>query len=142
MGVLDPLNPFGKAGSGKDIIISYKDKTVVGLTEPVKVFGPRGERKVLARIDTGATKSSIDVRLAADLKLGPIIKAKLVKSASGSGLRPMIQGTITIANKEITTEFTIADRSHMKYKILIGQNTMIDNGFIIDPSKKSQQESK
>ena len=138
MGVLDPLNPFGKSGSGKDIIIAYKDKTVVGLTEHVTAKSPKGERKVLARIDTGATKSSIDVRLAADLKLGPIIKAKLVKSASGSSLRPVVKATIIIANKEITSEFTLADRSHMKYKMLIGQNTLIDNGFIVDPAQKAE----
>lgn len=123
-------------GGRRDIVVEYKNKTVVGLTERVQVRGPGGQSKeVLARIDTGATKSSIDVRLAADLKLGPVIKTKLVKSASGTTLRPVVKATIEIANKSIPAELTIADRSHMKYRILIGQNILCDNGFIIDPAK-------
>ena len=32
-------------------------------------------------------------------------------------------------------ECTVADRSHMKYKMLIGQN-VLKKGFIIDPEEK------
>ena len=126
--------------SSRNIVVEYKNRTVVGLTESVLVKGPKGEKEVMARIDTGATKSSLDVKLASDLKFGPIIKTKLVKSASGSGLRPVIIGKITIANKEISSEFTLADRSHMKYKVLIGQNILIDNAFIIDSTKGTRGE--
>lgn len=123
-------------GTRRDIVVEYKNKTVVGLTERIIVKGPGGTRKeVLARIDTGATKSSIDVRLAAELRLGPVLKTKLVKSASGTTLRPVIKATLDLANKTLTTDFTIADRSHMKYRVLIGQNILCNNGFIIDPAK-------
>jgi len=125
----------GISGRGRDIIVAYKDKTVIGLTERALVIGPGGKKEVIARIDTGATKSSIDVKLAAKLKLGPVLKAKLVKSASGVTLRPMVEVDIHMANKKFKSEFTIADRSHMKYRILIGQNILSNNGFIIDPSK-------
>ena len=33
------------------------------------------------------------------------------------------------------SEFTIADRTHMKYKILVGQN-ILKEGFLVDPMKK------
>ena len=135
---MNPLNPFGASGTGRDIIIEYNNKAVVGLTEKVIIKGPRGEKEVFARIDTGATKNSIDVRLAAELRLGPIVKAKMVNSASGSGLRPVVEAELEIANKRFMVDFTIADRSHMKYRILIGQNTLINNGFIIDPSKPEE----
>ena len=106
---------------------------VIGLTE--KVYVHSGSKKaVTAKIDTGATKSSIDTNLAAKLKLGPVIKSKLVKSAHGSKLRPIIEATIEIAGKIIKSEFTLADRAHMKYRILIGQN-ILKHGFLIDPSK-------
>ena len=121
--------------SSRNIVVEYKNRTVVGLTERVLVKGPSGDKEVMARIDTGATKSSLDVKLASELKFGPIIKTKLVKSASGSALRPVIIGKIVIANKELTSEFTLADRSHMKYRVLIGQNILIDNAFIIDSTK-------
>jgi len=129
------------SGRGKDIIIDYKGKTVIGLTERILLKTPGGKSKdVLARIDTGATKSSIDVKLAAELKAGPILKAKLVKSASGTSVRPMVQCKLEIANKKVTSEFTIADRSHMKFRVLIGQNILCNNNFLIDPSKGTKGE--
>ena len=111
-------------------------KKVVGLTENITIFGgDKKGRKIIARIDSGATKSSVDVKLAAELKLGPIIKTKLVKSTHGNTLRPVVKGKIKIAGKTITSELTIADRTYMKYRILIGQNILKDANLIIDPHK-------
>lgn len=109
-------------------------KVVIGLTEKVAIQYHNGKKNVIAKIDTGATKSSIDTNLAAELKLGPVIKSKLIKSAHGSKLRPIIEATIELAGKKIKSEFTLADRAHMKYRILIGQNILKD-GFLIDPTK-------
>ncbi len=109
-------------------------KVVIGLAEKVAIEYQNGKKNVIAKIDTGATKSSIDTNLAAELKLGPVIKSKLVKSAHGSKLRPIIEATIELAGKKIKSEFTLADRAHMKYRILIGQN-ILKYGFLIDPTK-------
>ena len=109
-------------------------RVVIGLAEKVIVQYHNGKKSVIAKIDTGATKSSIDTNLAAELKLGPVIKSKLVKSAHGSKLRPVIEAAIELAGKKIKSEFTLADRAHMKYRILIGQNILKD-GFLIDPTK-------
>lgn len=109
-------------------------KVVIGLAEKVKVAHHGGNKIVIAKIDTGATKSSIDTNLAAELRLGPVIKSKLVKSAHGSKLRPIIEAEIELAGRKIKSEFTLADRAHMKYRILIGQNILKD-GFLIDPNK-------
>lgn len=109
-------------------------KTVIGLAEKVRIHHQKGSKSVIAKVDTGATKSSIDTNLAAELKLGPVIKSKLVKSAHGSKLRPIIEATIELAGKKIKSEFTLADRAHMQYRILIGQNILKD-GFLIDPTK-------
>ncbi len=124
-------------GDKRNIVIKYKKKTVVGLVENVKVQGPTGKKKeVMARIDSGATKSSIDVKLAAELSLGPILKAKLVKSASGKSLRPVVEAIILLADGEFKTDFTIADRADMKYRVLVGQN-ILKKGFLIDPAKEA-----
>ena len=115
----------------------YKDKVIVGLTERILVRGTLGkEEGLMARVDTGATKSSIDIKLAAELRLGPVIKTKIVRSASGSGIRPVVMVDVIIADKTFRTEFTLADRSQMKYKVLIGQD-ILRQGFLIDPVKKT-----
>ena len=93
------------------------------------------EEHVIAKIDTGATKSSIDMSLAKKLKLGPVITSKLVKSAHGNQLRPIIEAVIEIAGRKMKSEFTLADRAHMRYRVLIGVN-LLENGFLVDPSHK------
>ena len=111
------------------------EKIVIGLSEEIKLhLKNKKTKKVMAKIDTGATKSSIDSRLASELKLGPIIKTKVVKSAHGNMIRPVIEFTIGLADKTIMSEFTLADRSHLKFKVLIGQN-ILKQGFIIDPEQ-------
>ncbi|RME78189.1 hypothetical protein D6774_02035 [Candidatus Woesearchaeota archaeon] len=128
---------FPRLRSGQDITVQYSGKTVIGLIERVTLKGPSGKKKtVLARIDTGATKSSVDIRLAADLELGPILRSTTVKSASGTGVRPIVQAHINIKGKQLSNGFTLADRSHMKYPVLIGQDILI-NDFLIDPAKEA-----
>jgi len=109
-------------------------KTIVGLTEDVMLVGKK-RKKVVAKIDTGADKSSIDIRLAAELRLGPVVRTSFIKSASGSKVRPIISADIVFAGRNMKVHFSIADRAHMKYRVLIGKN-ILKKGFLIDPSKE------
>lgn len=117
------------------------DKTVVGLLEKVKLNGHSGNEEIIARMDTGATNSAIDLQLASKLKLGPVIESKIVKSTHGTKLRPVIEAEIDLCGRKIKDRFTLADRSHMRYPILIGQN-ILKQGFLIDPSKEMTGEAK
>lgn len=108
--------------------------STIGLTENVIVSGPTRKKKIKARIDTGAVISSIDRSLAKELKLGPIIKHKEVKSASGIKKRPFIKVKVEIMRRKFNFYFNMADRSKLKYRVLIGQN-ILRRGFIIDPLK-------
>ena len=110
------------------------EKTIVGLTARIVIFGKKGKKEVIARIDTGATNSSIDEKLAKELDVGPELKHAKVKSTHGTRYRPVVVVDILIAGHHKNSEFTVADRSHMKYKVLIGQN-ILKKGFLIDPSK-------
>ena len=115
--------------------MEFKNRIVIGLVETITILGnDNTEKELKARIDTGATKSSIDYKLARDLKLGPVVESRLVKSAHGSKLRPVVKATIIIKGKKISGKFTLADREHMKYRVLIGQN-ILKKGFLIDPNK-------
>ena len=111
-------------------------RAVLGLTEKVKIQGYNGAKIITARIDTGATKSSVDSYLASELQLGPIVETRLIRSAHGHTIRPVVHGKIEIEGQKLTASFTIADRKHMKYKMLIGQNILKLGKFIIDPLHK------
>ncbi len=116
-----------------------EQRPVLGLIESVLIIGNKGlQEKVLARIDTGATSSSIDERLAEKLDLGPMVRLKLVKSASGSKRRPLIKVKVKINGKIMEEEFTVADRTHMTYPLLIGQNILKKEKFLIDPLKRGE----
>ena len=119
------------------MVEKINDKIVIGYTEHIHIYGPEGkDMKVEARIDTGATKSSIDSSLAAKLKLGPIVGTKMVKSANGESVRPLIHVKLLVGKKEVEGEFSIADRNRLKFPVLIGQD-IISQGFIIDPEKEN-----
>lgn len=112
-----------------------KDKRVIGVIEKVTVYVRDRDITALARIDTGAHSNSIDLKLAEKLRTGPPQKTTVVKSASGSSVRPVLMLDIKIAGKKLRGRFTVADRAHLKYPLLIGRN-ILKNGFLIDPSKK------
>ena len=111
------------------------EKIIIGCTEKVTVYGPEGKKKtVTARIDTGATTNSIDTDLAAVLNLGPIVKTTHIRSALGDSTRPVIEVILKIAGKKLKSHFTLANRKHMNYSVLIGRN-LLKHGFLIDPSR-------
>ena len=112
-------------------------KIIIGLTEKVTIFSDDKSKKkeVIARVDTGAASNSIDAGLAAEMNLGPIIRTTVVKSANGQSLRPVVDVEISICNEDFRTTFTIADRSRMRYKILVGRKSLTKREFLIDPNK-------
>ena len=114
-------------------------KTVVGMVEVVTLYGEKHQKTLLARIDTGATRSSVDDTLAKELQLGPTIKTRLVKAAHGTRRRPIMKVRVKLAGHTMSAEFNVADRSHMKFKVLIGRN-VLRRGFLIDPSSPTLEE--
>ena len=112
------------------------EKVILGLTEEVTILGKNKNKAVMAKIDTGATGSSIDNKLAQELELAPGQKFIVVKSASGTRERPAIKVKIKLDGSTIEEEFTLADRSHLTYPVLIGQNILKKGNFLINPQQK------
>jgi len=105
-------------------------KITVGIVEDVEIKG----KKFKARIDTGAYRSSIDIDLAKKLGLGPVFKKVNVRSASGKSQREVIKAKVSIKGQEMEASFSIINREHMDYKVLIGRN-ILKRGFLIDATK-------
>lgn len=112
------------------------DKIRLRLIEDVTLVKRDGsEKKIKAKMDTGASLSSIDKKLASELKISHVLRSKLVKSANGKQIRPVVRVPLTIAGRTFEEEFTITDRSHLKFMMLIGIN-ILKQGFLVDPGKK------
>ncbi len=110
-------------------------KKVLGIVEKVKIIG-KGEAEALALVDTGAKLSSVDINLAAEAGIGPVIRTTKIKSASkDTGTRrAVLDATIEIAGRKFRTEVNIADRTKMAFPVLIGRSILQGN-FLVDSEK-------
>jgi hypothetical protein len=103
-----------------------------------------------ARIDTGATISSLDARDVsvsnniADFTLGrrygglrlrlPVVDWVQVRSSVGIEKRPVVQIGICLGPKLVRTLATLRDRSEMTYPFLVGRN-VLNGSFVVDTSR-------
>ncbi|MCE9643211.1 MAG: RimK/LysX family protein [Candidatus Andersenbacteria bacterium] len=112
--------------------------TVLGIEEEVIIFDHEGRQyPVLAKIDTGAYRTTIDENLAIRLGINsPVIIHKGVRGALGRQTRPVISLEMSLRNRNIKTHASLIDRSHMKYDMIIGRRDM--KGFYVNPSKIRQ----
>ncbi|GIW23108.1 MAG: hypothetical protein KatS3mg068_2115 [Candidatus Sericytochromatia bacterium] len=108
-----------------------KEKILIKAVEEIIIYGKNTTKVVKARIDTGASQSSIDKDLAKELGFNKYIGKINVISANGIQLRNMIEVNYSLAGKNIKAIFTISDRSNLNYKVLIGRNDL--KGFLINP---------
>lgn len=115
---------------------SEDSKKVVGTVEEIILRSAKGEKRVLARIDTGAKLSSLDAKIAEELGLNSeTTRIQKIRSSHGRSERPVVSVKVEVGGVEHFSEFTIIDRSHMKYLALIGRN-VLENGFLVDASRK------
>jgi hypothetical protein len=121
------------------------DKMIVGEVEDV-ILLPWGI-KLPARIDTGASTSSLDARDLkveggiADFKLSqkygglqlrlPIVDWLTIRSSEASEQRPIVEVEFCIGSKRVRTRVNLNDRSTVRYPVLIGRNALKEN-FVVD----------
>ncbi len=115
----------------------YTEPTVIGYIEQVVVSGTRGSKTVYAKSDTGATRSSIDVELAAEIGTGPIKDTVKVKSGSKkeSKTRGLVDTVIGVGGTQHTVTASVEDRSHMNYPLLLGRDILTN--YHVDVTRRA-----
>ena len=118
-----------------------KGPTIVGAIEPVLVRGTSGARRVLARIDTGASRTTIDLELAAKVGLGPVLDTVRVRAAISehAEMRPLVDAEITISGEKFNVPVAITDRGDMRYHVIIGLDILRSGPFLIDPARGAKR---
>ncbi len=116
------------------------EPVTVGYTEEVVVTGTSGSTTVVAKSDTGATRTSIDTGLAADIGAGPIKSKTRVKSGSvkRGKSRPVVDLVVGLGGTQHTVTASIEDRSHMDYPVLLGRDVL--KHYQVDVSKRADGE--
>lgn len=135
-GVQIGKNLFG--GSLEQEVAEITGQTVLGVIEPVQIIDSGSTSHTHpAKIDTGAWRTTIDKKLAKEYGLhSRIVHHKKVRGALGAQERPVVDLPIILHDTKIKTHAFVADRSHMKFDIIIGRRDL--RGFLVDPSKNTR----
>lgn len=114
-----------------------RSRRVIGPIERITIRGRRGKVKVLARIDTGASRTTVDTYLAARVGLGPVLDTVRVRAAVSEHpeTRALVDADIIIAGREFDVPAAITDRQDMRYHVIVGMDILRQSGFLIDPRK-------
>ncbi len=135
-----------------------KDHLTIGWLEHIALPG-LGVSRVEAKIDTGAYTSALHYqrlrvrtedgvkRLVVTFQMGGLRKTKVfrsfkrvtVKSSNGeTSRRYLISTQVKLAGHVVRTQFTLFDRSDMKYQVLLGRK-FLRGRFVVDVGGKNMR---
>lgn len=119
---------------GQDV--SRPTDLALGETEPVRITGPDGQTvETIARIDTGASSSSIDEEIAEELDLdlddAPTVT---VRSSLGEDERPVVGVGLQLAGETRALRASVSDRSELDEKVLLGREDLAGASVVVGQS--------
>lgn len=106
--------------------LSITESPRIGLEVQSYVSGVKKQRRIESKVDTGATRTSIDIELASELGLGPIKDYTVVRSANSKETkkRPVVKCTIKIKGITHDVNVSLEDRDHMTYDLILGRDIL------------------
>lgn len=118
-----------------------REKNVIGIVCSITLQGSLGSRSVLAKVDTGANRTSVDTELAAKVGLGPVTDTVKVKAASASHreTRPLVDAKVELGGRSFELPVSISDRADMKYPVIIGMDILAQGNFLIDATLENHE---
>ena len=116
-----------------------------------------------AKVDTGAYTSAIhctDIHIGADAQQRPVLLVRLldpghaeangrpltfadfalrdIRSSNGEVQeRYVIRATVQLYGENFETDFSLSDRSDMKYPVLLGRSLLRQGRFVVDVAKRN-----
>lgn len=119
------------------------ERPVIGVVEEITIRGSKGDIRVLARIDTGASRTTLDTDLAARAGLGPVFDRVRIRSSAADEPeeRDVVEAKIAIAGHEFDVAVAVTDRKDMRYHMIVGMDILRASGFLVDPSKGEYREN-
>ncbi len=143
LSLLIPILLFTPGSAGAE------EKIILGGVEDVILLPWR--IRLPARVDTGAAKSSLDARemkvqdeiieFKLPEKYGglrirlPIMGWRHIRTPEGLERRPVVELEICLGSKRIRTLVNLADRSMVKYPLILGRNALREN-FLVDVNRR------
>ncbi|MFB6111869.1 MAG: RimK/LysX family protein [Halobacteriaceae archaeon] len=127
--------PTGRAAGGE-----VDERKTIGYTEEVLVSGTSDTERIVAKSDTGASRTSVDTQLAASVGAGPIKDMTTVRSGSTKQgrSRPVVDIVVGIGGDRHTVAASLEDRSHMQYPLLLGRDIL--SAYQVDVGRQADEE--
>lgn len=121
-------------------MVSPTEPSIIGYTEEVVVSGTSGSETVIAKSDTGASRTSIDTKVAAAIGAGPIKEMTRVKSGSvrTAKSRPVVDVVVGVGGNRHTVSASVEDRGHMDYPVLLGRDIL--KNYQVDISRRVDED--
>lgn len=108
-------------------------KKTIGRYEEVEILGLNGQsEKLMAKIDTGADISSLDIQVAEKLDLmneDNVLYESSFYNALGKKKRKVVGTTFYLAGRKIKSRVSISDRARLSRKMIIGWRDL--GGFAV-----------
>jgi alpha-L-glutamate ligase-like protein len=121
-------------GEVEEEVEEISGRKVIGINEAIEILDREKNRHlIMAKIDTGAYRTTICTSLAKDLGIDKVIGTKKVRGALGGEERPIINLSFYMDKRLVTTEAFITNREEMKYDVIVGRRDL--KRFLIDPAK-------
>jgi len=109
-------------------------RKVIGINELIEILDiDKNKHPIMAKVDTGAYRTTICKNLAQELGVNQVIGSKKVRGALGLEERSIINLSFQMDKRLVNTEAFTADRSEMKYDIIVGRRDL--KRFLVDPAK-------
>ena len=133
----DIMGKRGRAPPGSMRMKKSRTKRVIGVVETVTVKGKTGKVTVLAKIDTGASRTTVDTGIAARIGLGPILDTVRIRvpTSRHAETRPLVDADLIIAGEEFDIAVAVTSRREMKYRVIIGMDILGLGKFLVNPAK-------
>lgn len=120
-----------------DRVAAEEGIKTINVWEKVKIVDNQGNtHEIVAKVDTGAWRTSLDKGLAKELGLTApenILWSKKVRSALGTEKRNVINLKYYLSGRRINTISGLADRYNLRTAMVIGRRDL--DGFILRPTK-------
>lgn len=119
--------------------LGSNSRTIVPIVSSVILTGEHGSEEVTAKVDTGASRTSVDTDLAAKVGLGPVTDTVKVRAASSAQaeIRPLVHARIRLGDRDFELPVSITDRTDMRYPVIIGMDILAEGNFLIDVSNRT-----
>ncbi|MFB6360625.1 MAG: RimK/LysX family protein, partial [Halobacteriales archaeon] len=134
-GTLDDSVPECKPTRSRD----EPEDPVLGYTSRVKISGADAMESAVAKADTGAKRTSIDMELAGRIGAGPIIGTTEVRSGISvdTEIRSLVEIEIAVNGAWQSVTANITDRRRMNYPVLLGRDVLQD--YTLDISERVEE---